>query len=84
MQVLAEIPRCSHVNLLHLMLPAFCRPIYTSSIYGNNFKSDVNVAQDLRNALEEVFYQYQVDMTWAGHVHLYEVRMLLYQKIIML
>lgn len=50
------------------------RPIYTSSIYGNNFKSDVNVAEDLRNSLEEVFYQYQVDMTWAGHVHLYEVR----------
>lgn len=48
------------------------RPIYTSSIYGNNFKSDVNVAEDLRNSLEEVFYQYQVDMTWAGHVHLYE------------
>ena len=52
-----------------------CRPIYTWSIYGNNFKSDVNVAEDLRNSLEEVFYQYQVDLTWAGHVHLYGVRL---------
>ena len=54
---------CSQQIVLDETRPCTAGPIYTSSIYGNNFKSDVNVAEDLQNSLEEVFYQYQVDMT---------------------
>ncbi|KAK9832504.1 hypothetical protein WJX81_002657 [Elliptochloris bilobata] len=50
----------------------FHRPIYTSSLEGGLLASDLRVAEDLRNAFEEVFFQYEVDMTWAGHVHVYE------------
>ena len=56
------------------------RPIYTSSLNGVTFTSDQGVASDLREALEQVFFTYQVDMTWSGHVHVYERTCPIYQK----
>lgn len=50
----------------------FHRPIYTTSIYGHEFQSDINVAVDLRTAFEEMFFMYEVDMTWSGLTHMYE------------
>ena len=49
----------------YTLIPS-CRPIYTSSLEGGLLASDLRVAEDLRNAFEEVFFQYEVDMTWAG------------------
>ncbi|MEW5317631.1 MAG: hypothetical protein WDW38_008913 [Sanguina aurantia] len=48
------------------------RPMYTSSLYGVEFNSDLYVGRELAQNFEEVFYKYSVDMTWNGHVHLYE------------
>ncbi len=42
------------------------RPIYTSSLEGGLLASDLRVAADLREAFEEVFFQYEVDLTWSG------------------
>ena len=36
------------------------RPVYTDSIYGNMLSGDVGVTQDLRAALERLFFQYEV------------------------
>ncbi|KAK9800257.1 hypothetical protein WJX73_008466 [Symbiochloris irregularis] len=48
------------------------RPIYTSSVSGREHQSDIVVASDLRSAMEDLFFTYQVDLTLSGHVHLYE------------
>ncbi|KAK9845224.1 hypothetical protein WJX81_000461 [Elliptochloris bilobata] len=47
------------------------RPVYTDSIYGNTLEGDVGFTQDLRAALERLFFQFEVDATWYGHVHQY-------------
>ena len=44
------------------------RPIYTTSISGVSQSSDLQGAADQRAALEDLFMEYQVDMTLAGHV----------------
>ena len=36
------------------------RPIYTSSVFGRDHQSDIVVATDLRNAMEDLFFLYQV------------------------
>ncbi|CAL5228563.1 g11720 [Coccomyxa viridis] len=54
------------------VIVGFHRPIYTPSLEGVTLASDQGVAEDLRNAWETIFFQYEVDMTWSGHVHLYE------------
>lgn len=36
------------------------RPVYTDSIYGNTLSGDVGFTQDLRAALERLFFQYEV------------------------
>ncbi|CAK0786070.1 hypothetical protein CVIRNUC_009283 [Coccomyxa viridis] len=53
-------------------MQGFHRPIYTPSLSGVTLSSDQGVAKDLRNTWESIFFQYEVDMTWSGHVHLYE------------
>ena len=47
------------------------RPIYSTSSSGGSLSSVTGVANDLRAALEDVFYKYQVDLTIAGHDHIY-------------
>ena len=36
------------------------RPIYTSSIFGREHASDIVVGADLRSAMEDLFFVYQV------------------------
>lgn len=36
------------------------RPFYTDSVYGNTLGGDVGFTQDLRGALERVFFQFEV------------------------
>lgn len=36
------------------------RPIYTTSTSGGSITSVIQVSDDLRNALEDIFYKYQV------------------------
>ncbi len=31
----------------------------------------IAVAEDLQASLEDVFYEFQVDLTWHGHDHIY-------------
>jgi len=38
------------------------RPIYTTSTSGGSITSVTQVADDLRDALEQVFYKYQVSL----------------------
>lgn len=38
----------------------FHRPIYTTSLEGVTLASDLVVASDLRDAFEQIFYQYEV------------------------
>ena len=33
-------------------------------VYGNNDKSDIANQADLQAAFDDIFFQYQVDMTW--------------------
>ncbi|KAK9804531.1 hypothetical protein WJX73_005386 [Symbiochloris irregularis] len=56
------------------------RPIYTTSSSGGGFSSVTTVARDLRNALEDVLYQYEVDLSWHGHDHIYERTCPVYQS----
>ena len=35
-----------------------------TQVYGNNDKSDIRNQADLQAAFEDIFFQYQVDMTW--------------------
>jgi len=58
----------------------FHRPFLTSSLYGHQFKSDIVVSNDIRSAFEEIFFQYQVDVTLSGHVHYYLRSCPVYQK----
>ena len=37
----------------------FHRPFYTDSVYGNSDAGDVGFTDDIRNALERLFFQYQ-------------------------
>ncbi|CAL8471017.1 g10559 [Coccomyxa elongata] len=53
------------------VIVGFHRPIYTTSLEGVTLASDLVVANDLRDAYEQIFYQYEVDLTLSGHVHLY-------------
>eukprot|EP00877_Chromochloris_zofingiensis_P010708 jgi/Chrzof1/5891/Cz16g19170.t1 len=48
------------------------RPFYISSNNRLAPDSDQVVAQQLRAALEDIFLQYKVDMTWHGHHHSYQ------------
>ena len=34
----------------------------------------IAVAEDLQASLEDVFYEFQVDLTWHGHDHIYGER----------
>lgn len=40
------------------------RPIYTSSMFGRDQQSDIVVGADLRSALEDLFFTYQV-ASWS-------------------
>ncbi|CAK0782920.1 hypothetical protein CVIRNUC_006115 [Coccomyxa viridis] len=53
------------------LVAGFHRPFYTDSVYGNSDTGDVGFTVDIRNALERLFFQFQVDATWYGHVHSY-------------
>lgn len=53
--------RATHWAQLHPDVCALRRPIYTSSLEGGLLASDLRVAADLRNAFEEVLFQYQVN-----------------------
>ena len=35
-----------------------------TQVYGNNDKSDIRNQADLQAAFDDIFFQYQVDMTW--------------------
>ena len=41
-------------------MQGFHRPIYTPSLEGVTLASDQGVAEDLRNAWETIFFQYEV------------------------
>lgn len=45
------------------------RPIYTSSIYGHKFGSDVHVADDLQKDLEEIFFLFEVSARGCAAAH---------------
>jgi hypothetical protein len=42
------------------LVAGFHRPFYTDSVYGNSDTGDVGFTDDIRNALERLFFQYQV------------------------
>lgn len=58
------------------------RPIYTTSTSpaSNNY-GVIAVAEDLQASLEDVFYEFQVDLTWHGHDHIYERTCPVYKKL---
>ncbi len=37
-------------------------------VYGPNNKADIQNQQDLQAAFDDIFFQYQVDMTWYALV----------------
>ena len=43
-----------------MCMQGFHRPIYTPSLEGVTLASDQGVAEDLRNAWETIFFQYEV------------------------
>ena len=43
-----------------MRMQGFHRPIYTPSLEGVTLASDQGVAEDLRNAWETIFFQYEV------------------------
>ncbi|CAL8470701.1 g10243 [Coccomyxa elongata] len=53
------------------VVAGFHRPFYTDSVYGNSDSGDVGFTDAIRAALERLFFQFQVDVTWFGHVHSY-------------
>ncbi|KAL3138574.1 hypothetical protein ABBQ32_006345 [Trebouxia sp. C0010 RCD-2024] len=53
------------------LVVGFHRPYLEPSVYGNNDKSDIRNQADLQAAFDDIFFQYQVDMTWFGHTHWY-------------
>lgn len=46
-------------------LQGFHRPIYTTSLEGVTLASDLQVANDLRDAYEQIFFQYEVNAAAA-------------------
>mmetsp|Transcript_26347 Transcript_26347/g.62598 ORF Transcript_26347/g.62598 Transcript_26347/m.62598 type:complete len:255 (-) Transcript_26347:296-1060(-) len=48
------------------------RPFYVSSSYSGPKDSDLTVSKDLRDALEDLFVEHQVDTVWTGHHHSYQ------------
>ena len=42
------------------LVAGFHRPFYTDSVYGNSDTGDVGFTEDIRNALERLFFQFQV------------------------
>lgn len=48
------------------------RPFYIDSTNNLEPDGDQPVARALRDALEDAFFEYQVDMTWHGHHHSYQ------------
>ena len=43
------------------LIAGFHRPFYTDSVYGNSDTGDVGFTADIQNALERLFFQFQVD-----------------------
>ncbi len=48
-------------------MQGFHRPIYTTSLEGVTLASDLQVANDLRDAYEQIFFQYEVRHRWPLH-----------------
>jgi hypothetical protein len=49
------------------------RPIYCSSVgYSNSSGIPISDPANLQKAMEDLFYKYQVDIMFTGHVHAYE------------
>ena len=42
------------------LIAGFHRPFYTDSVYGNSDTGDVGFTSDIQNALERLFFQFQV------------------------
>ncbi|PNW76719.1 hypothetical protein CHLRE_11g468500v5 [Chlamydomonas reinhardtii] len=55
------------------------RPIYVASTNANWPDGDQPVAQSLRDAYEDLYKQYQVDLTLQGHHHTYQRTCALYR-----
>lgn len=63
------------------LIAGFHRPFYTDSVYGNSDTGDVGFTTDIQNALERLFFQFQVLLTplynmltthtpgETGHIH---------------
>ena len=47
----------------HVLRTGMHRPFYTDSIYGNTLEGDIGFTQDLRAALERLFFQFEVRLT---------------------
>lgn len=54
------------------LVVAFHRMMYTDSYYAGSATSSQTVATDLREAFEDMFMAAGVDMTWQGHLHVYQ------------
>ena len=54
------------------LMAGFHRPFYTDSVYGNSDTGDVGFTEDIRNALERLFFQFQVGccsvLPYCGHL----------------
>lgn len=59
------------------------RPIYTTNTGGSSPYGVINVARDLRKAIEPLLFQYQVDLTLHGHDHIYERTAPVYKETIL-
>ena len=48
------------------LIAGFHRPFYTDSVYGNSDTGDVGFTADIQNALERLFFQFQVcaSLSW--------------------
>lgn len=62
------------------LVVGFHRPYLEPSVYGPNNKADIQNQQDLQAAFDDIFFQYQVDMTWFGHTHWYSRSCPVYKK----
>ena len=49
-----------------LSCAGFHRPFYTDSVYGNSDTGDVGFTEEIRNALERLFFQFQVPPARLG------------------
>ncbi|KAK2076560.1 hypothetical protein QBZ16_005320 [Prototheca wickerhamii] len=50
----------------------FHRMMYTDNYLSGSPTSGQTVATDLREAFEALFFDHGVDMTWQGHLHIYQ------------